>query len=234
MIFVLATCGIDALGALNEQVNPYTWWMRWAGVAIFTAFAVVGLLRSLAIRQNRGANNNASGVAALLHVADLLHENPIENTTVLFYASGSHYANMAGMRAMLSENPGMTENTYLVNIESVGTGNLHYTRSEGILHPLPCDSTLVALAKQYESQYEATGIALHTFRTNAYLPLMRGIPAISILRLDKTELPVYFGIDQDICENVATEAIEEAARFAVSIGREAARQHRSIPELEAE
>jgi len=234
MIFVLATCGIDALGAFNEQVNPHTWWMRWAGVAIFTAFSSIGILRSLAIRQNRGANNNASGVAALLHVADLLHENPIANTTVLFYAAGSHYANMAGMRAMLTENPGMEENTYLINIESVGTGKLHYTRSEGILLPLPCDSELVAIAKRYEAEYEAKNISLHSFRTNAYLPLMRGVPAISILRLDATGLPAYFGIDRDICENVSTEAIEKAARFAVSIGREAARRHRSIPELDTE
>lgn len=232
MIFVLAACGIDALGAFNEQVNPYTHWMRWAGIAIFGILASAGLLRALAVRKNRGANNNASGIAALLYIADLLQEAPIANTTVLFYAAGSHYANMAGMRAMLSENPGMTENTYLINIESVGAGKLHFTQSEGIVHPLPCDATLTAIAKQQGAEYEATGVHIHSFRTNAYLPLMRGVPAISLLRLDETGLPTYFGIDRDICDNLSQDAVQDAALFALGIGREAARQHHSIPELE--
>lgn len=234
MVLALAACGIDALGGINEQVNPYTWWMHWAGAAIFFGLAVAGFLRSLAVRQNRGANNNASGVAALLYVADLLKESPIENTTVLFYAAGSHYADMAGMRAMLTENPGMADNTYLINIESVGAGKLHYTRAEGILHKLPCHPVLKAIAKEYESTANAAAASCHAFCTNAYLPLMRGVPAISLLRLDDTGLPAYFGIDRDVCENVSVEAIKEAANFAVTIGREAARQHRSIPELETD
>lgn len=228
MVLVLATCGIDALGVYMDQVNPYTWWMRWVGVGMFSVFAAAGFFRALAVRQNQGANNNASGVAALLHVADLLHENPISNTSVLFYCAGSHHANMAGMRTMLAENPGMTENTYLINIESVGAGQLCYTRAEGLLHQMPCDAELVAIAKQHD----AAAISLHNRRTNIYLPLMQGIRAISILRREKDGLPAHFGKDSDICENVDAQQVIEAARFAEFIGREAAKRHRSIPEFE--
>jgi hypothetical protein len=232
MVFVLATCGIDALGTFTETVNPYTWWMRWAGVGVFSLLSVVGIVRMVAIRQNRGANNNASGVAALLHIADSLRQNPIENTTVLFYAAGSHYANMTGMRTMLTENPGMAENTYLINIESVGAGKLYYSIAEGMLHPLPCNAELVAVARQYREKYQSGHIVVNNRRTNAYLPLMRGIPAISVMRLDETELPAYFGVDQDLCENLDIQAIKEAAEFAENIGREAAKNHRAIPGFE--
>ena len=232
MVFVLAACGIDALGSFTEQVNPYTWWMRWIGVGVFSFFATAGFFRALAVRQNRGANNNASGVAALLHIADLLRENPIENSSVLFYAAGSHYANMAGMRTMLAENPGMTENTYVINIEAVGAGQLCYTRAEGILHQMSCDSELVAIAKHCGEAYQAIATTQHNRHTNIYLPLMRGIPAISILRQEENGLPAHFGIDPDVCENVDLQAVMEAARFAECIGREAAKKHRSIPGLE--
>ncbi len=232
MVFVLTTCGIDTLGTFTDTVNPYTPWMRWVGIGLFSVLSIIGIVRMVAVRQNRGANNNASGVAGLLHIAERLREFPIENTTVLFYAAGSHYANMTGMRTMLTENPGMAENTYLINIESIGSGKLYYSIAEGMLHPISCDPALVAAARTLRNKYQANHIVVNNRRTNAYLPLMRGIPAISVMRLDETELPAYFGVDQDLCENVDSQAIKEAAEFAEAIGRETAKKHRAIPGIE--
>jgi hypothetical protein len=228
MVFVLATCGIDALGSFTSQVNPHTWWMRWAGAGVFLLLSVAGFLRSLAVRQNRGANNNASGVTALLCIADQMRANPIKNTTVLFYAAGSHHAGMEGMRTMLKENPGMADNTYLINIDGVGAGQLCYTCAEGILHRIPCAPELVAIAEHHGENYQATAARLHNRRTNAYLPLMGGIPSISIVALQKDGLPAHFGSDTDVLDNVDVDAIASAAAFAEFIGREAASRHLAI------
>jgi len=228
MVLVLATCGIDALGAYYGQASADTWWMRLLGVGALASFSVAGFVRALATWQNRGANNNASGLAALLHVAERLNANPIPNTSALFYAAGSHHANMAGMRTMLTENPAMTENTYLVNIEGVGAGQLCYTRAEGILHQMPCAPELVAVAEQLGKAHQASPTTIHNRRTNAYLPLMRGVHAMSVTRLGEDGLPVHFGSDADVFNHVDSEAVLKAAVFAELVAREAAKRHLAI------
>ncbi|MCK5863289.1 MAG: M28 family peptidase [Candidatus Hydrogenedentes bacterium] len=229
MLFVLVTCGIDALGAFRGQVNPYTEGMRWIGIGLFTLIAAAGFLRALFINQNRGANSNASGVTALLHLADLLQENPIKNSVVLFYAAGSHHANMEGMRTLLTENPHMAENTYVINIESIGAGQLCYTKTEGMLQQMPCDPELLAAAKMHSKKFHALPTTLNNRCSNAYLPLIHNIPALSILRLGKDGLPAHFGKSSDICKNIDLEAVRDAALFAECIGREVVKRHIKIP-----
>ncbi len=230
MVGVLAVCGIDALGAFYGRVHPHTDWMRWANIGLFTCFAIAGVLRAMATFDNPGANNNASGVTAMLHIADRLRENPIEHASVLFCATGSHFANMGGMRALLYDNPAVadTNNIYVINIEGVGAGSLHYTRAEGILHQTPCAPELVEAAAKTADDYDAASCAIHNRRTNAYLPLMRGARAISVLRLEDDGLPAHYGRGSDVCDNVDVAAIQQAALFAEAIGREVARSDAAV------
>ena len=232
MVCVVAICGIDALGVIYSQVNPHTWWMRWAGLGVFCFFALAGLVRAMGSRENKGANNNASGVAALLHIADKQREHPFEDATVLFYAAGSHHANMAGMRTMLTENLGVAENAFIINIEAVGDGHLHYTRAEGILHQMPCDLDLIESAGKLAGKCQAAPVAIHNRRTNAYLPLMRGARAISVMRLDDDGLPAYYGGAKDTREFVKMDAVRQAALFAEEIGRDIVWRHFLLQDVE--
>ena len=219
MILVLASCAIDAYGVYLETSNPFTWYIRLGCLIAFTVTACGLFLVSFGADASQGANHNASGIAALLDIAERIHHNPIAEASVLFYFSGGHFANMAGMRGLVREMASRGKEAYIINLEGVGAGDLCYSEAEGVLLRAACSKQLVHAAKRLAEQYKARSARVHDFATNAYLPLIRGLKSISILGLDENDLPVNYGADEDIRMKLDPDAIVKAARFAESIGR---------------
>lgn len=219
MVLVLATCATDAYGAYFGAVNPFTWWIRWGGMLFFSAAAATQFIISFGSDASQGANHNASGVAALLEIAARVHEQRIGGASVLLYFSGGHFANMAGMRELVHEISGMHKEAYIINLEGVGAGQLCYTEAEGILLKAACSKRMVRAAETCAGPYEARSARVHDFATNAYLPLIRGLNAISVVGLDEKNLPVNYGADEDIRMHLDPESVLKAARFAEAVGR---------------
>ena len=219
MVLVLATCAIDAYGVYLETSNPYTWYIRLGCLVVFAVIACALLLISFGADASQGANHNASGIAALLAIAERVNREPIANASVLFHFSGGHFANMAGMRGLVREIASRGKEAYIINLEGVGAGDLCYSESEGVLLRATCSKQLVNAARELAAQYKARSARVHDFATNAYLPLIRGLKSISILGLDEDNLPVNYGADEDIRMRLDPGAIMNAACFAESIGR---------------
>jgi Peptidase family M28 len=81
-----------------------------------------------------GANDNASGVAAAISLADELRAKRPRNLEVWVVLTGGEECLMQGMRAFvrghrkqLADRP-----TYFLNLDSVGGGRVRYTSSEGL------------------------------------------------------------------------------------------------------
>lgn len=219
MILVLATCTVDAFGSYTGTVNPFTWWIRLACLVVFTLTAVGLFLVTFGTDSSQGANHNASGIAALLEIAARVRQEPLGNASVLFYFAGGHFANMAGMRRLVSEIKSSGKETYIINLEGVGAGDLCYTETEGVLMRAACSQKLIKAAESLAEQYNARSARVLDYATNAYLPLIRGLKVISVLGLDDYNLPVNYGADEDIRIRLDPDAILQAARFAESIGR---------------
>ncbi len=225
MALILATCLVDSYGAYNGVANPATWWIRIGGMVVFALTAVVILLAAFGADSSRGANHNASGIAALLEIAQRLHKRRIRKASVLFYFSGGHHANMAGMRGLVREITAAKKETYIINLEGVGAGSLCYTEAEGLLMATACSKRLVQAASQRAERYKARSARVHDFATAAYLPLIRGLNVISLVGLDKDNLPVNYGAEEDTRQHIDPAAILNAARFAESIGRTIVREY---------
>lgn len=226
-VVVLAACYSEYMSYRVDMSNPVAWWIRLYGIIFFGGMAFITFIIAKSILASPGANHNASGVAALLQIAERLRRRPIK-ASVLYFFSGAHFANMAGMRALLKEISTSKKNVYVINIEGVGAGQLCYTVAEGILQRARCSPRLVKAAESLASQYKAKSARVHHFATNAYLPLLRGINAITLLGLDEDGYPVNTGADEDLRHRVDAEAIKNAARFAESIARH------TVKELENE
>ena len=69
-----------------------------------------------------GANDNASGVAALLHLAGRFAAEPLEHTEVLLAFPGAEEAGMGGMRAFLRHHPLDPATTFVFGLDTVGSG----------------------------------------------------------------------------------------------------------------
>jgi hypothetical protein len=81
-----------------------------------------------------GANNNASGVASLLALAEHLRETPLANTEVRFLATGCRETGGDGLRAFCDGHRGRLRDWTFIALEGVGTGDrVVYLTREGLL-----------------------------------------------------------------------------------------------------
>lgn len=222
MVVVIATCGIDAWAVFQGLESPYMAYVRWAGIAVLAGAAAFMFYASRQVEDIRGANGNASGVAALLHLAERLKEHGVEGADIWLAATGSHEAWMSGARRLLKQAKSDKRRAYVLNIESVGAGKLHFTTREGLLGSNSCSKAMVAAAKKTATAYGAGPAAVHKVPTGAHLPLAWGFEAMSIIGLDDEGIPANWNQITDRVTAIDEQQILKSAEFAEAIIRELA------------
>lgn len=226
MVIILAVCGVNGWSLSRGYANPVAHGLHITGIVFFSVLALGCLLRALMSNPSTGANRNASGVAALIYLAERLKKRPLKHAQVIFHFPGSHFANMGGMRHFLRTHPlSFKEDVYFFNMESVGGGQLGYTLSEGMLRRVACCPELIEIAASREARFKASAVMVAGFRTNIWLPLMRGFKAISIMGLGEDGLPAPYAAQDDTWDQVDAASVEHAARFTESIARKLATTH---------
>ena len=132
--------GLQALGLIAATKHALlahrlpTPLRRWLG-------AVAGVLNAAAIALNLdiarsavvpGANDNASGVAAVLDVARALAAEPLDHVEVLVGLVGCEESGMGGMSALLAARPPLAARSALVlSLDTVGSGTPIVAAAEG-------------------------------------------------------------------------------------------------------
>jgi hypothetical protein len=171
-----------------------------------------------------GANDNLSGVAALLMVADALGRRPCRHLRVLLLSSGSEESFLEGMEAFAARHFGelsISSTTFLC-LESVGSPELMLLSGEGLLrlhrYPEEPRRTLEQLA-------DRDGLQLHKpFRyrlaTDGQLPLRAGYPTAVISSIDYYKAPSNYHWPTDRPENLCLDTLTHAARLTIAFAQE--------------
>jgi hypothetical protein len=163
-----------------------------------------------------GASDNASGVAAVLDVAERLERRPTENVDVWVVFTGAEEGFMLGMRAWLDEYGSdlHKDRTWFVNVDTVGNGELHHVTAEGFALLFRHDRRLIAACQRL-------GTRPHVLRlgTDGVVPLMRGYPSITLCALENGRIP-NFHRPADTVENVDPGSVEAAADFVEALVRQ--------------
>ncbi len=219
MAIVIATCAADAFAADDASGLSVASIIRWAAIFVLLCGAL-GLYWSASQGEDiHGANHNASGVAALLGLAEKLQAHPIEEIDVWIAATGSHESWMAGMRHLLSDRTLDRSQTWIVNLEGVGGGTLHYLEREGFMHALHPDPELVKLAGELRVGRPVRAGALRAIPTAAHVPLMRGMKAITLMGLDRDGMPPCWNQIADRIGDVDETGVAETIEFTELILR---------------
>jgi hypothetical protein len=219
MMIILITCGTDALGLLNNTYTPITAFLRWGAVIVLLGLIVPLYYTSGLTEDIRGANSNASGVAALLRLAEKFAAAPLDNADVWLLATGSHESWMSGMRHFLGTHDLDRSETYIVNLEGLGAGRLHYLSGEGMLHLTRSDGELIRASEEVATDFDAAPARLRAVPTGAHIPLSRGYRAMSIMGLDENGLPPHWNTITDRITEVDESSIGRGADFAEAILR---------------
>ncbi len=163
-----------------------------------------------------GANDNASGVAAVAALAVELARSPLRETRVLCLFTGAEEAGVLGAEAFVQELE-RTEPDWrrwlFVNFDGVAApAPLRMLRREGVLRKLDADPGLLALGRAISSQRPELGLELSDHNaglTYDVTPMLaRGGRAVTISAQGET-IPNYHA-PSDTTENLDPDVLERA------------------------
>lgn len=111
-----------------------------------------------------GANDNASGVGAVLTLAEHLCQSPLQHTEVWLAFTGCEETGCDGMVNLLKEYGDTLKEALFLNLEEIGIGErLVYLRSEGVVRPRrirpPVEQLINQVAQELESPLQSVHAA---------------------------------------------------------------------------
>ncbi|MBX5465247.1 MAG: M28 family peptidase [Clostridia bacterium] len=176
---------------------------RWAPAA-FLVLLLPFLQGWLAGRYVPGANDNGSGSALALALAERLARRPPEGCELWFVWTGCEETGERGMRAFLARHraelpPGRTR---VVNLDNLGGGRFRYLAGEGMLRYVRFDRALVELAGRLATEDGFRPLPQRNLilPTDALPAALGGWPAITFIGVDDGPdgIPHYHWHDDDL------------------------------------
>lgn len=230
--------------ALIERIktSPPQWWIGLAGPALtFATLAtrrrslaraglLIGAFGSAAaadVWRNAtvaGANDNLSGVAALVALAEMLRERPLPGLRVLLVSCGAEETLQDGVRAFLARHRDELEpaRTLFVNLDTVGSPHLTMLEGEGPIWME--DYTGPWLREQLAACAERLEIPLRRgFRarasTDSVIPSRAGYPIATLVSTTDWGMPANYHLPSDVPANLEYDTVADATRLVYELAR---------------
>jgi hypothetical protein len=189
--------------------------------------ASVGYLAAMVDIGMRGvvpaANDNATGVAALLSLAHAFAADPPPGLRVILLAPGCEESILEGMHAFARRHFGelSPERTHVINLDTLGSPHLLMLEGEGMLGVREYPKDFLELV---HSCADELGIYLYPnlrFRnaTDGAIALKAGYPTATMGSVDGFKAPTHYHWPTDVPENVDYDSVADAARLAEAVVR---------------
>jgi hypothetical protein len=179
-----------------------------------------------------GANDNLSGVAALVALAELLRERPLPGMRVLLVSCGAEETLQDGIRAFLaSHRDELAEGrTWFVNLDTVGSPHLVMLEAEGPVwmesYAGPWLRDLVdECAQQLEIPLERGFRARAS--TDSVIPSRAGYPTATLVSITDWRSPANYHLPSDIPANLDYNTVADATRLVYELARTLATDSRA-------
>ena len=175
-----------------------------------------------------GAYDNASGVAAVLSVAQQLDADPPQNLDLWVVLPGAEECNCEGMARWVTAHRDELdrESTVFLNVDSVSYGDPHYLTSEGAIVSYNLDRRLVELCeaiatadREGEDRYRARPLRI-PFHSDALPANTRGFRAISVVGVEDGVSPPYYHTHEDTSDKLDDDSMQRAIDFTVELIRQ--------------
>jgi Iap family predicted aminopeptidase len=214
---ILVALACSALRLAGVDATPLTVVQFAAAVALIVsvpALADVGLSGVVP-----GANDNASGVATVLRLAER-YGGDLDYFDVWVVLTGAEEGMELGMRAWLRANRRRLDRarTAFLCVDQVGYGTVRYAGREGYVAPNAQNATLIELCDQIadeDREQGRYGARTYTARnaTDAYAARTARFPAVSVSCLGARDVAPHHHRESDTLENVDPVALDRAFRF---------------------
>jgi len=175
-----------------------------------------------------GANDNASGVATALSLAEELDADAPENLDVWVLLTGGEECQMEGMRSFIRAHRKSLdrENSYFVVLDAVGSGDVRYETGEGLAVTYDMDKRLVQLCDAVATADRDDGNRFGArplrqgFATDALPARIAKLRATAITCLaDGSLLPAHYHRPEDVPQRIDRDALDRAHEFTLELVR---------------
>jgi hypothetical protein len=209
--------GLDNNGIAVLQLLPTL-------VLLLACFGLIELETSKVVP---GANDDASGVATALALAEELDRKRPRNLDVWVVITGAEECLFEGMRSFLRRHSDelTPRTTWIVNIDSVGRGDVRYATGEGLAVSFDfrsrltevCEAIAEADTNDGENRYRASPIK-HGFATDAFAARIRKLRTTTITCVEpKAVVPANYHLPSDVPAAIDPDALERAHDFTLSV-----------------
>jgi hypothetical protein len=197
-------------------------WLRRTGIAL-SALTVAAMADTARRRAAPGANDNLSGVSALIALAESLERRPLPGLRVLLFSAGAREALHEGARGFARRHfPALpTGSTWFLNLNTVGSGDLVLLDGEGPPRVKPYDTgfgDLIARCAVEQDIPLARGSCARA-GTDAIVPHRHGYRTACLVSLDDRRLIPRHRLPTDLPEHVDYRCVADATQLAESVAR---------------
>ena len=218
--FIVGTLLFATVGILDLAAG------RWWSLLLVPIYLVVLVLtlQPDTTPHTHGANDNASGAAVVLSLAERLAREPLAHTEVWALGSGCEEVGSYGSQAFLAEHRSGTPPMLAISIDNVGGdgAGVCYTSVEGMVFPLKPAPELIALAEAVGAErpdLDAYSLPYTTLHTDATAFMSRGVPSISFVGLTPKGVIPDWHQTCDTVERVDAGAVERTEAFVLALLR---------------
>lgn len=170
-----------------------------------------------------GAYDNASGVAAVMSMADELREDPAKNLDVWVVLTGAEEALCEGMRSFVRSHRKELDrdNTVVICVDSVSSGTPYYETAEGAVISVPMDPELIEFCEAINAAEPRFGArpVRSPLATDALPTQVRKYPSIAITSLHDGLPPPWYHTPEDTPDRVDAAAMTLTTEFAMALVR---------------
>jgi hypothetical protein len=165
-----------------------------------------------------GANDNASGAAVVLSLAERLKETPLANTEVWTVNTGCEEVGCYGADAFLREHRERLDGACFIAIDSVGgpgSGPCYITR-EGMTKRYHSDPGLIAMAQEIAARRLDLGAypkVMSIAYTEGAVGVKHGLPSITFVNLRPDGVLPHWHRPDDTVENIDPDVLARSEEF---------------------
>jgi hypothetical protein len=190
-------------------------------LGLFGAALVADVWRSQTVA---GANDNLSGVAGLVALAELLRERPLPDLRVLLVSCGAEETLQDGVRAFIARHraeliPG---STCFVNLDTIGSPHPVMLEAEGPVWMEPYTGPwlrdeLAACAGHLRIPLQRGFRARAS--TDSIIPSRAGYPTATLVSITDWRAPANYHLPSDIPENLDYGTVGDVTRLVYELAR---------------
>jgi hypothetical protein len=186
----------------------------------------------------QGANDNLSGAASLVALAELLAAEPTAGLRVLLVSCGAEETLQDGIRAFLARHGERLspEHTVFLNVDTIGSPHLIMLEGEG---PIWMERYAGPWLRDLVADTAARmGIALERgflarASTDSVIPSRAGYPTATLVSITDWRSPANYHLPSDVPENLDYGTVADATRLLRELVRALARRHGGSPPVGA-